>query len=98
MRRATRSLAFALTLLVLAAGAVHARPLAVHHPSPAGVLDTLWQWVSSYLPLRTKEGGMMDPDGFTSKEGSTMDPDGKTHPPLSPPPTTNAGGMLDPDG
>ncbi|HEX4497904.1 MAG TPA: hypothetical protein VIE43_19675 [Thermoanaerobaculia bacterium] len=97
MRRATRSLAFALTLLVLAAGAVHARPLAVHR-APAGILDTLWQWVSSYLPARTKEGGMMDPDGFTTKAGSTMDPDGLTHPPLSPPATTNAGGTMDPDG
>ena len=96
MRRAIRSLALALTLPVLAAGAVHARPLAAH-PYPAGVLDTLWHWVSSHLP-GTKSGGTMDPDGFTAKEGSTMDPDGSRHTLLVPPPAPDAGGMMDPNG
>ncbi|HEY0552900.1 MAG TPA: hypothetical protein VGG20_01450 [Thermoanaerobaculia bacterium] len=96
MRRAIRSLALALTLPVLAAGAVHARPLAAR-PSPAGILDRLWHWVSSHLPA-TKEGGTMDPDGFTAKEGSTMDPDGSRHTLFAPPPAPDAGGMMDPDG
>ena len=96
MRRAIRSFALALALPVLAAGAVHARPLAVH-PSPIGVLDTLWRWVSSHVPW-AKEGGMMDPNGFTAKSGSTMDPDGSRHTFPAPPLTPNAGGMMDPDG
>jgi hypothetical protein len=96
MRRAIRSLALALTLPVLAAGAVHARPLAAH-PSPAGVLDTLWQWVSSHLP-GTKSGSTMDPNGFTAKEGGMMDPNGSPHTLLAPPPAPDAGGMMDPNG
>ncbi len=96
MRRAIRSLALALILPVLTAGAVHARPLAAH-PSPAGVLDTLWHWVSSHLPT-TREGGTMDPHGLTAKSGSTMDPDGSRHTLPAPPPTSDAGGVMDPDG
>ena len=55
MHRAIRSLAFALALLVLASGAVHARPLAAR-PSPTGSLGALWQWVASHLPAWTKDG------------------------------------------
>jgi hypothetical protein len=97
MHRAIRSLAFALALLVLASGAVHARPLAAR-PSPTGFVGALWQWVASYLPAWTKEGSTMDPNGYTTKEGGTMDPDGNRHNLLAPPPTTDAGGMMDPDG
>jgi hypothetical protein len=96
MRRAIRSFACALSLLVLAAGALHARPVATHRPL-IGFLDTLRHWVGSFIP-RVDEGGTMNPDGFTRKAGSTMDPDGKAHTPASPPSTTNAGGMMDPDG
>jgi hypothetical protein len=97
MHRAIRSLAFALALMVLASGAVHARPLAAR-PSPTGVLDTLWRWAASHLPAWSKEEGMMDPDGYTTKEGGTMDPDGNRHNLLPPHPTTDAGGTMDPDG
>jgi hypothetical protein len=83
MHRAIRSLALALALLVLASGAVHARPVAVH-PSPTGFLDALWQWAASYFPVWTKEG-------------STMDPNGRPHL-LAPPSTTDAGGEMDPNG
>ncbi|HEY0514073.1 MAG TPA: hypothetical protein VGH73_19350, partial [Thermoanaerobaculia bacterium] len=97
MHRAIRSLALALALLVLASGAVHARPVAVH-PSPTGFLDALWQWAASCFPAWTKEGGMMDPNGAprspatssaTSDEGGTMDPNGYK---------TKAGSDLDPNG
>jgi hypothetical protein len=84
MHRAIRSLAFALALLVLASGAVHARPLAAR-PSPTGSLGAIWQWVASYLPAWTKEG-------------STMDPNGNRHNLLPPLPTTDAGSTMDPDG
>ncbi len=84
MHRAIRSLAFALALLVLASGAVHARPLAAR-PSPTSSIGALWQWVASHLPAWTKAG-------------STMDPDGNRHNLLPPLPTTDAGGMMDPDG
>jgi hypothetical protein len=84
MYRAIRSLAFALALLVLASGAVHARPLAAR-PSPTGSLAALWQWMASHLPAWVKAGG-------------TMDPDGNRHNLLSPLPTTDSGGAMDPDG
>lgn len=85
MQRTIRSFVLALVLLVLAAGTVQARPLAVQHPAPAGFLESLWQWVASYLP-------------HTLKEGGTMDPDGVLHNSLPPLPTTDAGGDMDPDG
>jgi hypothetical protein len=80
MLRAMRSTALALTLLVLASGAVHARPLAAR-AAPAGFLDALWQWVTSYVPGWAKSDGAMDPDGArphltTSDSGGTMDPNG----------------------
>jgi hypothetical protein len=80
MHRAIRTLAFALALLVLASGAVHARPLAAH-PSPTRSLGAIWQWVASHLPAWTKEGSTMDPNGAprpggTTNAGSTMDPNG----------------------
>lgn len=114
MHRAIRSLAFALALLVLASGAVHARPLAARHST--GVLDVLWQFVSSHLPSWTQEGsttdpngaprsgsitnsgGAMDPDGYTTKEGGTMDPDGNRHNGSAPLPRTDAGSTMDPNG
>src|SRR4051812_44837284 len=97
MLRAMRSIALALTLLVLAAGAVHARPLAAR-PAPAGVLDALWQWVAPYVPGCAKSGSSMDPDGYTTKSGSSMDPNGAPNHLLTQLPTTDAGGEMDPDG
>jgi hypothetical protein len=84
MQRTIRSVVLALVLLVLAAGAVHARPLAVRS-APAGFLDGLWQWVLAHVPNSTKEGGMIDPDGARPHL-------------LSPPPTTDAGSDMDPNG
>jgi hypothetical protein len=84
MQRTIRSFALALVLLVLAAGAGHARPLAARS-APAGFLDGLWQWVITHVPSWAKEGSMIDPDG--------------AHPNLlSPLPTTDAGGDMDPNG
>ncbi|MEO6193650.1 MAG: hypothetical protein ABIS20_11610 [Thermoanaerobaculia bacterium] len=97
MHRAIRSLAFALALLVLPSGAVHAHPLAAR-PSPTGSLGALWQWVASYLPAWTKAGGMMDPNGYTTKSGSSMDPNGAPHNLPAPLPTSDSGGAMDPDG
>jgi hypothetical protein len=97
MHRTIRSVALALALPVLAAGAVHARPLAVH-PAPAGFLDALWQWVASSLPQWNKAGGDMDPNGVPLKAGSDMDPDGARHNLFTPLPKPNAGGEMDPDG
>jgi len=97
MLRAMRSTALALTLLLLAAGAVHAHPLAAH-PAPAGFLGALWQWVTSYVPGWAKPDGTMAPNGST-KSGSSMDPDGAPPHSLLPPlPTSDSGGMMDPDG
>ena len=105
MPRLIRSFAAALVLLVLAAGAAQARTFAVR-PASAGFFDSIWEWVSSYLPAWNKAGGTMDPDGL--KEGGTMDPNGLkaggmmdpngSHLQVPPPPTADAGGMLDPDG
>lgn len=108
MHRAIRSLALALVLLILAAGAAHARPPAVRD-SPAGLFDTLWQWVASYVSAWNKSGGTMDPNGSPMREGGMMDPDGakagveidpngnRVQVP-APPPTTEAGVDIDPDG
>jgi hypothetical protein len=97
MPRTIRSVALALALSVLAAGAVHARPLTAH-PAPAGFLEALWQWVAPSLPHWSKEGSDMDPDGYTTKEGGTMDPDGARHNLFTPRPTSDAGSDMDPDG
>jgi hypothetical protein len=100
MLRAMRSIALALALLVLASGAVHARPLA-NRPAPARFLDVLWQWVTLYVPGWVKSGGMMDPNGTLppkSDSGSSMDPDGAHPHLLTPLPTSDAGGEMDPDG
>ena len=84
MQRTIRSVVLALALLVLAAGAVQARPLAVRS-APAGFFEALWQWLAPYVPTWAKEGSSMDPNG--------------THPSfLAPPPTTDSGGAMDPDG
>lgn len=83
MQRTIRSFALALVLLVLAAGAVHARPLAVR-AAPVGFLEVLWQWLVPYVPAWAKEGGTMDPNG--------------TRPNLAPLSTTDSGGAMDPDG
>jgi len=84
MQRTIRSFVLALVLLVLAAGAVHARPLAVRS-APAGFLEMLWQWVAPFVPAWAKSGSSMDPDG--------------AHPNLlAPLPTTDAGGEMDPNG
>lgn len=84
MQRTIRSFVLALVLLVLAAGAVHARPLAVRS-APASFLEMLWQWVAPFVPAWAKEGGTMDPDGARPNL-------------LAPLPTTDAGGDMDPDG
>jgi hypothetical protein len=85
MQRTIRSLVLALVLLVPAAGAVQARPLAVRS-APAGFLEVLWQWLAPYVPAWAKEGGTMDPDGTrpnvlaplpTADAGSDMDPNGR---------------------
>jgi hypothetical protein len=49
-------------LSLLAAGALQARPLAVHTGEPAGLRE-LWHWVISGPEMWTKEGGAMDPNG-----------------------------------
>jgi hypothetical protein len=97
MQRTIRSFVLALVLLVLAAGAVQARPLAVRS-APAGFLEVLWQWVAPFVPAWAKEGSSMDPNGFILKSGSSMDPDGSHPTLLAPLPTTNAGSDMDPDG
>jgi hypothetical protein len=85
MQRTIRSVVLALGLLVLAAGAVQARPLAVRS-APTGFFDALWQWVLAHAPGWAKEGSDMDPNGArpnllsplpTTDEGSDMDPDGR---------------------
>lgn len=84
MLRAMRSTVLAVALLVLAAGAVHARPLAAHR-APTGLFDALWQWVASYVPGWAKEGGMIDPNGASNHL-------------LPPLPTSDSGGAMDPNG
>ena len=49
-------------LSLLTAGALQARPLAIHPEVPAGLRE-LWHWVTSGPGMRTKEGGAMDPNG-----------------------------------
>jgi len=84
MQRTIRSVVLALGLLVLAAGAVQARPLAVRS-APAGFFEALWQWVISYVPSWAKSGSSMDPDGTRPNV-------------LTPPSTSDAGGDMDPNG
>jgi hypothetical protein len=84
MQRMIRSFALALILLIPAAGAVQARPLAVR-AAPVGFFEELWRWVSAQVPGWVKAGGAMDPNGTP-------------HNPLAPLPTTDAGGDLDPNG
>jgi hypothetical protein len=85
MQRTIRSVGLALVLLVLAAGAVQARPLAVRS-APAGFLEGIWQWALAHLPSWTKAGSDMDPNGINptlltplpiTDEGSDMDPNGR---------------------
>ncbi len=96
MHRTIRSVALALALPVLAAGAVHARPLAVH-PAPAGFLDGLWRWVASYLPHWSKAGERLDPDGYTTKDGGIeMDPNGAHHNLFAPLPNVGCRGRHGP--
>jgi hypothetical protein len=84
MQRTIRSFVLTLVLLVRAAGAVQARPLAVRS-APAGFLEVLWQWVAPYVPS-------------CAKAGSDMDPNGARPTLLAPLPTTDAGGEMDPNG
>lgn len=84
MQRMIRSFALALILLVPAAGAVQARPLAVRS-APVGFFEELWRWVSAHVPGWVKAGNSMDPNGAPQN-------------PLTPLPTTDAGGDLDPNG
>ena len=95
MPRLIRSFAAALVLLVLAAGAAQARSFAVR-PAPAGFFDSIWEWVSSYLPVWNKEGGTMDPDGL--KAGGDMDPNGLKAGGTMDPDGLKEGGMMDPNG
>ncbi len=83
MQRMIRSVVLALVLMVLAAGAVQGRPLAVR--SAPSFFEVLWQWLAPYVPGWAKSGGMMDPDS--------------AHPSsLAPLPTPDSGGAMDPDG
>jgi hypothetical protein len=68
-------------LLLLSAGAVHARPSGTARV-PAASMEGLWQWVvSGWASLWAKEGGDMDPDGLVThlpptEAGGDMDPNG----------------------
>jgi hypothetical protein len=68
-------------LLLLSAGAAHARPPGIAK-IPAVSFESLWQRVvSGWASLWAKEGGEMDPDGLVNPrpatdEGGDMDPDG----------------------
>lgn len=89
IRCAAAALAF---LLLLSAGAAHARPPGAAR-IPAVSFENLWQWVvSGWASLWAKEGGEMDPDGLAaprlSDEGGDMDPNG----------VRKAGSDMDPDG
>ncbi len=84
MQRTIRSLVLALVLLIPAAGAVQARPLAVRS-APVGFFEGIWRWVSTHIPGWVKEGG-------------TMDPNGAPHNPLASLPTTDEGSDMDPNG
>ena len=54
-------------LSLLTAGALQARPLAIHPMAPAG-LQELWHWVTSGGPGNLeKEGPGMDPNGNSIK-------------------------------
>jgi len=55
-------------LSLLTAGALQARPLAIHPMAPAG-LQELWHWVISGPEVLTKEGGAMDPNGGQKVHG-----------------------------
>src|SRR5947199_5582866 len=55
MQRTIRSVVLAMGLLVLAAGAVQARPLAIRS-APVGFLDGVWQWVLAHVPSWAKSG------------------------------------------
>lgn len=93
-------------LLLLSAGAAHARPPAWG----AVTFEGFWQWVvSGWASLWAKEGGEMDPDGLVAPadEGSEMDPNGVPRKAggdmdpnglVNPLPPTEAGGEMDPDG
>ena len=77
-------------LLLLSAGAVHARPGTARVPAVS--FEGLWHWVvSGWAALWAKAGSDMDPNGVPRKEGSEMDPDGLVVP-LPP------GSEMDPDG
>jgi len=74
MKRRLRALAAAFTLLLFAAGAVHAQPHYGRTPA-AGLFGSLWSWVASHLGSWLKADGMMDPNGLQSPAppGSTSD-------------------------
>jgi len=55
-------------LSLLTAGALQARPLAIHPMAPAGLRE-LWHWVISGPEVWTKEGGAMDPNGGNKLHG-----------------------------
>ena len=56
-------------LSLLTAGALQARPLAVHPMAPAGLRE-LWHWVTSGGPGNLeKEGPGMDPNGGNKLHG-----------------------------
>ena len=65
MKRRLRALAAAFTLLLFAAGAVHAQPFYERNPA-AGLFGSLWSWAASHLGFLNKEGGDMDPGGIRS--------------------------------
>ena len=69
-------------LLLLSAGAAHARPPGAARMMPAVSFESLWKWMASgWASLWAKEGSEMDPDGLanprpSTDEGGEMDPDG----------------------
>ena len=60
-------------LSLLTAGALQARPLAVHPMAPAGLRE-FWHWVTSGPEVLTKEGGAMDPNGSSNNSNKFHGP------------------------
>jgi|SRR5215213_4063158 len=96
MSSTLRSTAAALALVLVTTTAAQALPLSFQVRGGENFLETAWGWLTSlFLPNETlsgnlsKEGGMMDPNGFPTgdesltslagcrgEEGGMMDPDG----------------------
>ena len=60
-------------MVLLAAGAAQARPLAAPAASASGLFQQIWQWVGSGpFPIAAKAGAEMDPNGNKSQVNSTL--------------------------